>query len=334
MVKKHSVLTPPVIGKSAKIMKVFRGIKKFSAKESAILISGETGTGRELVAKAIHLNSPRKEGPFVTVNITALPAKKCEAELFGAGRASVKTAGRGTGKILEANGGTIFIDEISQMDTSLQEKLSSIFCNGKLPLRAGRNDNAPDVRLMGGVTRHFSEKETGGELLKDLCEVFSTSHIHIPPLRERREDIMPLATFFLNHTSEKYKTGTKEIAKDTRAFLEKYDWPGNIEELELTMKRAAILSNESIIRRKDILLDDIGAYSIKEFLEKKLMRYLKEMTKLGNCNLYETVLSEAEKALIEIVLKETNANQLKAARTLGINRNTLRAKIRGYKIKI
>ncbi len=333
MVKKHSVLTPPVIGKSAKIMKVLRGIKKFSAKESAILISGETGTGRELVAKAVHLNSPRKEGPFVAVNITSLPAKKCESELFGTGRASVKAGGRGTGKILEANGGTIFIDEISQMDMSLQEKLCSTFCNGKPLLRSGRNDNVPDVRLMGGDTRHFTEKETGG-VLKDLCEVFSASHIHIPPLRERKEDIMPLATFFLNHTAEKFKTGSKEIAKDTRALLEKYDWPGNIDELELTMKRAAILSNDSIIRRKDILLDDIGAYSIKEFLEKKLRRYLKEMTKLGNCNLYETVLSEAEKALIEIVLKETNANQLKAARTLGINRNTLRAKIRGYKIKI
>jgi DNA-binding NtrC family response regulator len=322
--KKHSVLTPPVIGKSAKILKVFRGIKKCSAKEGAILISGETGTGRELVAKAIHLNSPRKEGPFVAVNITALPARKCESELFGSGRTAIKAGGRGTGKILEANGGTIFIDEISQMDTSLQEKLCSIF----------RNDNAPDVRLMGGDTRHFSEKETEGELLKDLCEVFSTAHIHIPPLRERREDIMPLATFFLNHTAEKYKTGSKEIAKDTRTLLEKYDWPGNIDELELTMKRAVILSSDSVIRRKDILLDDIGVYSIKEFLEKKLRRYLKEMTKLGNCNLYETVLSEAEKALIEIVLKETKANQLKAARTLGINRNTLRAKIRGYKIKI
>ena len=335
MVKKHSVPAPPVIGKSSKIMKVFRGMKKLAAKETAILISGELGTCRELVAKTIHFSSKRKEGPFVAVNISALPGKKCEAELFGAGRATTKArGGKGTGKILEAKGGTLFIDELSEMNASLQEKLCSIFYNGKRPSRSGKNDNAPDVRLMGGTTGPFSEKRTEGELLRDLCEVFSTSHIHIPPLRERKEDILPLATFFLNNTAEKFETGPKEITKDARVLLEKHAWPGNIDELEITMKRAAILSNDSLIRRKDILLEDIGAYSIKEFLEKKLRRYLKEMTKLGSCNLYETVLSEAEKALIEIVLRETKDNQLKAARTLGINRNTLRAKIRGYRIKI
>jgi len=330
-----AALPSPVIGKSPKILKVFKGIKKLATKEDHILISGEPGTCKELVAKAIHLSSPRKDGPFIVVSIPSVMGKKCESELFGGGRGEGKAeAAKHKGRLLEARGGTIFLDELTALDTSVQERLCSFFSNGKDSVHTGQNDGNPDVRLIGGATREYTEKKTEGDLLKGLCKLFSASHLHIPPLRDRKEDILPLAAYFLNDAAEKIGSGPKEIAKDAKALLEEYDWPGNVEELEVTMKRAAVLSNDAAIRRKDIFLEDLGGYSIKDFLEKKLNRYLKEMTKLGNCNLYETVLSEAEKALIEIVLRETNANQLKAARTLGINRNTLRAKIRGYKIKI
>lgn len=158
--------------------------------------------------------------------------------------------------------------------------------------------------------------------------------IRVPSLRERKEDILPLAQYLLNEVTEKFETGPKELSKDARSFLLKYEWPGNIRELENTIKRAAVFSNGSVIRKKDFLVGDIGAYSIREFMDEKLKRYLKAMKKLDNGYLYETVLTEVEKSLFTIVLKETEGNQLKASKILGINRNTLRSKIKEYKIRI
>jgi two-component system nitrogen regulation response regulator GlnG len=156
----------------------------------------------------------------------------------------------------------------------------------------------------------------------------------IPPLRERKEDISYLSKYFLAEAVRKFETGPKEFSKEAMDFLTKHDWPCNVRELENTIKRAVILSNSMVIGKKELMLEDVGSCSIKDFLEEKLKRYLKDMIKLENCNLYDTVLSEVEKSLITIVLKETEGNQLRAAKTLGINRNTLRSKIREYKIRL
>jgi len=155
----------------------------------------------------------------------------------------------------------------------------------------------------------------------------------LPPLRDRREDVMPLTKHFLKETEKKFGTDRKELSRDAKDFLSKYDWPGNVRELENAIKRASVLSDGAIIEKRDLFLEDSRSYSIQEFLEEKLKRYLSEMTRLENCNLYETIISEVEKALIKIVLEGTGGNQMKAAKTLGINRNTLRTKIKDYKIK-
>jgi DNA-binding NtrC family response regulator len=142
-----------------------------------------------------------------------------------------------------------------------------------------------------------------------------------------------LARGFLREATEKLETGEKELSKEAKALMLKYDWPGNVRELENVIKRACVLSNGTIIENKDLLIEENNSYSVKDFLEEKLKHYLKDMTNTPNCNLYNTVLSEVEKALILIVLKETNGNQLKTSKVLGINRNTLRSKIKEYKIK-
>lgn len=334
-VDNDSLIQPPqIMGRSTKILRLFRKIKKMASKDLPVLISGEGGMYKELVAKAIHYNSMRHNAPFVAVNLASVPAELAEAELFGYEKTAFTGATeRRPGKIAEANGGTLFLDEISEADLNLQEKLCRFVENKEVVNAAGNSVLKSDVRVISSTSKNLKSIVSQGQFREDLYHALEPAHIIIPPLRERREDILPLAKNFLTETVKKFETGPKEFSKDAREFLIRYDWPGNIRELENIIKRVAILSNGAVICKKDIQMEDVGSCSIKEFLEEKLKRYLKEMTKLETCNLYNTVLSEVERALISIVLEETGHNQLKAAKTLGINRNTLRAKIKEYKIR-
>lgn len=334
--KKTAVETeaPQIVGRSQKMLKVFKEIGRVASKDITVLISGESGTGKELVARAIHYNSPRQMGPFVAINSASIPKDLIEAELFGWERGAFTGAKeKRTGKIESANGGTLFLDEISELDLNLQVKLLRFLQNKEFcPLGSNRVMKA-DARIIGATNKDLKDAVSNGLFREDLYYRFNVIEIKLPPLREHREDILPLAKHFLKEAQEKFETGLKELSKEAKDFLVRYDWPGNVRELENAIKRASVLSNGTIIEKRDLLLEDASSCSIKEFLEDKLKGYLKEMTKLENCNLYDTVISEVEKALIAIVLKETKGNQLKAAKTLGINRNTLRTKIKEYRIK-
>lgn len=326
---------PQIMGKSPKMLKVFRDIGRVATKDLTVLISGESGTYKELVAKAIHYNSHRLNGPFIAISFTSVPKELIEAELFGYGEGALAGASeKRISKIEEAKGGTLFLDEISEIDMKIQEKLLHFVREKEYSPLNSNNFFKADVRIIGATNRDLKETVANSKFLEGLYFSFRPFHIKLPPLRERREDILPLAKYFLKESVRKFETGPKELSKEAKEYLVRYDWPGNVRELENTIKRATILSIGAIISKKDLLLEDVGSYSIKEFLEEKLKRYLKDMTRLENCYLYETVVSEVERSLITIVLKETGGNQLKAARTLGINRNTLRSKIKEYKIRI
>jgi DNA-binding NtrC family response regulator len=330
-----SIINPPqIMGKSSRILKVFEKIRKIASKDIPVLISGENGTYKELVARIIHDNSPRQGCPFIAINLASLPGDLAEAELFGR---ETKTATEGhsqkSGKIAEASGGTLFIEEIFTMDGNLRDKM--------IPLILDRGTRLNDhemiqsgVRVIGTTCRNLGDAVKKGQCLDDLFQAFHGVHLRIPSLRERKEDIQPLVQYFLNESARKFDTGRKELSKDAKDYLTTYDWPGNIRELENMIKRATILCQGPLIEKKHLLMADIGSCSIKEFLEEKLKRYLKEMMKLETCNLYDTVLSEVERSLIAIVLQETDGNQMKTSKTLGINRNTLRSKIKEYKIRI
>ncbi|NCO67723.1 MAG: two-component system response regulator [Nitrospirae bacterium CG_4_10_14_0_8_um_filter_41_23] len=326
---------PQIMGKSPKMLKVFKGIGRVAIKDLAVLISGESGTYKELVAKAIHYNSLRLNGPFIAVSFVSIPKDIIEAELFGYEKGAFTGATeKRTGKIEEANKGTLFLDEILEVDLKLQAKILRFIREKEFNPLNSNNSFKADVRIIAATNKDMKEAVSNGKFIEDLFNSFNHLHIKLPPLRERKEDILPIAKHFLKEAIRKFETEPKELSKDAKDFLVRYEWPGNVRELENTIKRAAVLSRGAVIGKKDLLLEDVGSYSIKEFLEEKLRRYLKEMTKLENCYLYETVLSEVESSLITIVLKETGGNQLKAAKTLGINRNTLRAKIKKYKIRI
>lgn len=323
-----------MIGKSPKILKVFKDIGKVASKDITVLVTGESGTGKELVAKAIHLNSSRYPGPFIAINSASIPKDLLESELFGYKKGAFTGAIRDKeGKIEAANTGTLFLDEISEIGPDLQAKLLRFLQEKEFTPLGSNTTQKADVRIIVASNKDLLAAVQNGQFREDLYYRFNVVQIKLPPLRERKEDIPLLAKNFLRETTTKLETGEKELSREAKALLLKYDWPGNVRELENVIKRACVLSNGTIIENKDLLIEEERCYSIKDFLEEKLKHYMKDLTTISNCNLYNTVLSEAEKALISIVLKETNGNQLKTAKVLGINRNTLRSKIKEYKIK-
>lgn len=325
---------PQIVGRSPKMLKVFKDIGRVAPKDITVLITGESGTGKELVAKAVHYNSKRRNGAFVAINSASIPRDLLEAELFGWEKGAFTGAKeRRTGKIESANGGTLFLDEISELDLNLQAKLLRFLQDRNFSALGSNRVVEADVRIIGATNKDLKDSVNRGAFREDLYYRFDVVQIKLPPLRERREDINLLAKHFLKDAEKRFETGKKELSKEAKDLLLKYNWPGNVRELENAIRRACVLSNGAVIEKRDLLLEEANSFTIKEFLEDKLKRYLKEMTKLENCNLYETVISEVEKALIEIVLKETGGNQLKAAKTLGINRNTLRTKVKEYRIK-
>jgi two-component system nitrogen regulation response regulator GlnG len=326
--------SPQMIGKSSAMLKVFKNIGRIAAKDITVLITGESGTGKELVAKAVHFNSRRNAGQFIAINAASIPKDLLESELFGYRKGAFTGAIKDKeGKIEAANGGTLFLDEISEMDPGLQAKLLR-FLQEKEFSPIGSNElKKADVRIIGATNRNLVDAVSKGQFREDLYYRFNVVQIKLPPLRERKEDILLLARTFLKESVQKLETGEKELSKEAKDALIRHDWPGNVRELENVIKRACVLSSGSMIEKKDLLIDEDSSLSVRDFLEEKLKRYLKDMTKITNFNLYETVISEVEKALMSIVLKETGGNQVQTAKILGINRNTLRSKIKEYKIK-
>ncbi|MEW6003101.1 MAG: sigma-54 dependent transcriptional regulator [Nitrospirota bacterium] len=324
-----------MMGRSPLILKVFREIERIRSRDTAVFISGEVGTGKKLAAKLIHHNSPRSEGPFVVVNSESIPEELLEIELFGIEKdPSTGVSEKRTGKIEAAESGTLFLNEIAGLDSRLQEKILRFIIEKEfIPAGSDRKIKS-NVRMIIATKRDPKEIVASGLLKEDLYHYLQQTHIKLPLLKERKEDILPLAKHFLKETTERFQTGSKEFTKEVKDLLLKYDWPGNVGELKYAITRASLISRDSAIKKGDLLIEDISLYSIKEFLERKLKHYLKSMTKLESSNLYDVVFSEVERSLLSIVLKETEGNQLKAAKILGINRNTLRAKIKEYKISL
>jgi len=319
---------PEFMGKSSKILKFIRELRKFANNDNNILIKGEPGTGRQVTARTLHNLSQRKDGPFIIVDLSSMSHEK-QAFLISKEDKKIQKLENQENIFEKAISGSIFFLEIADMYPEVQTEFIKLIKDSMI-----EDENKKDVRIICSTGKDLEKEVEKGNFNQELYKILSSSILRIPPLRERKEDLINISKFFLDEACEKFETGTKEFSKDARDFILKYDWPGNTRELETTIKRAVILSDSSVISKKDLILDNINSFSIKEFLEEKLKKYLMEMTKLENCNLYETVMKEVEKSLITIVLKETDGNQLKTAKTLGINRNTLRSKIKEYKIKI
>lgn len=251
-----------IIGKSPALKKVFELMEKAIQTNINVTISGETGTGKEVVSKAIHYNSPRKNKPFIAINMAAIPSELIESELFGHEKgAFTGAAARRTGKFEEANGGTLFLDEIGEMDMNFQAKLLRVLQEKEITPIGGNKIIKTDCRIIIATNRNLQEDVKSGKFREDLYYRLIGLPIHLPPLRERGQDILLLAKFFIDNFCKENKLTTKTISEDARKKLLSYHWPGNIRELKSIMELAIVMSPDKEITPESITLATTDALS-------------------------------------------------------------------------
>jgi len=308
-----------VIGNSPMMMRVMNILAELTDSESTVLITGESGTGKELIARAIHDNSPRKNKPFIVVNCGALPENLQESELFGHVMGSFTGAVKDKkGIFLEAQGGTLFLDEIGETSVSSQVKLLRFLQNGEIR-KVG--DNKPvylDVRVIVATNKDLEESTKNGSFRKDLFYRLNVIRIHLPPLRERKEDIPVLVNYFVNLYSRKLKKEVPEISEEAMNMLLNYKWPGNIRELENVIERAITLAKNGNISLTDLALQKTVSQDTKNTIHEA-----------GGIR---AALAQQEKKTIVESLRKFAGNRKQAANNLGISTTTLWRKMKEYHI--
>ncbi len=337
----------PLIGRSAAMQEIYRLMARLMATDLTVMISGESGTGKELVARALHDYGKRRQGPFVAINMAAIPRELIESELFGHEKGAFTGANtRYAGRFEQAEGGTLFLDEIGDMPLEAQTRLLRVLQQGEYTTVGGRTPYRTDVRIIAATNRDLRQLVHQGLFREDLFYRLNVVPIRIPPLRERAEDVPDLVRHFL---AEAQSEGlpAKTIGEPAMDLLRHYRWPGNVRELENLVRRLAALYAEETIG-KDVIEREIavatpkpnmdgdeGDDNIGASVERHLRLYFSAHDDgLPPRGLYDRVLKEVERPLIELSLAATRGNQIRAADLLGLNRNTLRKKIRELDIKV
>ena len=311
-----------IVGKSPKMMQLFEAIKKISEYKASVLIMGESGTGKEMVARCIHYNSPRSNEPFVVVNCGAIPETLLESELFGHEKGAftdAKKEKRGSFEL--AHQGTLFLDEVGEMSLPAQVKLLRALQEGEVKRLGSERLLAVDVRIIAATIRDLSRAVAEGKFREDLFYRLNVLPLHLPPLRERKEDIPLLVDHFIHKYNELHRLGIEGVAEDALARLLEYSWPGNVRELENTIERAMILAQGKKIRADYLPSEILGDRPPwkrdlwgEEFSIKKASRVLEE-------------------ELIRKALKRTKGNRSQAAKVLEISHPSLLSKIKEYGIE-
>ena len=327
-----------LVGKSEQMREIYKLIGVMASNTTTVLIEGETGTGKDLVARAIHAGSERKDMPFIPVDCGALPDELLESELFGyeAGAFTGAKAQGKPGRFELANGGTIFLDEVANMTPALQVKLLRALQTQEIERLGGTKTLNVDVRVIAATNQELNEMVKLGEFRADLYYRFKRISLHLPPLRERQEDIPLLVTHFLQLIQSELGKPIRGISEEGMNLIQKYNWPGNVRELENCLRSAATLSRSDVILPDD-LPDEIHTpqditTSDDTQLETSLKSILRGVTKTaiseGSKQLYDDVVSLMDKALIELALAECSNNHSKTAELLGISRTTLIKKMK------
>ena len=326
----------PLIGRSPAMQNVYRVIARVVSNDLTVLISGESGTGKELVARAIHDLGHRARAPFVAINMAAIPRELIEAELFGHERgAFTGAAQRNAGRFEQAEGGTLFLDEIGDMPMEAQTRLLRVLQSGEFTSVGGARTIRSDVRIVAATNRDLAVQVAAGLFREDLFYRLNVVPIALPALRDRRQDVALLAPHFLEHAAAQ-GLPRRELADDAMAALAAHDWPGNVRELENLMRRLAVLARDEVIDAPAIqallgartVVADVTDPGIAAAVRHLVDRIGSERSgALEDGTLYERVIGAVERPLIEMMLARHGQNQLRAARALGINRNTLRKRL-------
>ena len=339
-----SFLGPRLIGKSPQMQEIYKLIGIMSTNTITVLIEGESGTGKELIAQAIHANSVRRDKPFVAVNCGALPDELLESELFGydPGAFTGASAKGKPGRFELADGGTLLLDEVSNMSPALQVKLQRALQEQEIERVGGTETIGVDVRIIAVTNRDLGEASRLGKFREDLYYRFKRLSIHLPPLRDRIEDIPLLIDHFLMLISAELDKPVRGVSRRCLQYLQGYDWPGNVRELENALKSAAVLSRSDIVLPEHLPPEIVryreSKHSNRPELEKQLESALRpiidEAVTDNRDSLYNEVIDAVDGALIRIVLDGADANQTKSAKLLGISRTTLLQKIKKLGIEV
>ncbi|RMF22127.1 MAG: sigma-54-dependent Fis family transcriptional regulator [Deltaproteobacteria bacterium] len=323
-----------IVGQSPPMQEIYKLIGRVAASTATVLIQGQSGTGKELIARALHAYSDRWEGPFVAVNCSAIPADLLESEMFGHERGAFTGATeRRIGKFEQAIGGTLFLDEISELPFPLQAKLLRVLQEREFTRVGGRDPIPANCRIITATNKQMAQEVAAGRFREDLYFRLKVVVIDVPSLGERKEDIPLLVEHFLEKINRQHKFQVRGITDDALARLIERPWPGNVRELENVLIRAAALAPNRVLTAEDVERDggEVGPRTapdapFEEIVAERVRSYLADFGDALPRNVYERIVRMVERPLIEVVLDRTGGNQLRAAEILGINRNTLRKK--------
>ena len=308
-----------MVGTSPKIRDVFQFIRRVAPTDSTVLIEGESGTGKELVAHALHANSPRTNAPFVAINCAAIAETLLESELFGYEKGAFTGAtAQKKGKIEVASGGTLFLDEIGELALPLQAKLLRVLQQREFERVGGTRPIKIDLRLVAATNQNLQECVQSGKFRKDLFYRLNVVSITVPPLRERREDITPLAEYFITKAAKKCNVRSKGLSEEARLCLTSYDWPGNVRELENAIERALVLGSADAILTEDL----------PEAIAEAVTPAGVPATK------YAGAMKDTKKQVILQALQDANGSYIEAAKSLGLHPNSLLRLIRRLDLKL
>lgn len=323
-----------IIGEAPAMQEVFRAIGRLAKSNITVLINGESGTGKELVAHALHRHSPRASGPFIALNMAAIPRELLESELFGHEKGAFTGAqGKRRGRFEQANGGTLFLDEIGDMPAELQTRLLRVLATGEFYCVGGHEPVRVDVRIIAATHQDLEKLVATGRFREDLFHRLNVIRIHLPSLRERREDISLLMTHFLKLAAKELGVGAKRLLPETNEVLKKMPWPGNVRQLENTARWLTVMASGQEIHSEDLPPEltkqgNDGPEAQDNDWQTGLRLWARNALREGRNDILKEAIPQFERTMLEVALAHTGGRKQEAALLLGWGRNTLTRKLK------
>lgn len=329
-----------IIGSAPAMQEVFRAIGRLSKSNMTVLLTGESGTGKELVARALHRHSPRADRPFIAINTAAIPSDLLESELFGHEKGAFTGAtARRLGRFEQADTGTLFLDEIGDMPAALQSRLLRVLADGEFFRVGGHQSVRVDVRIVAATHQDLDERVRDGTFRDDLYHRLNVIRLHLPALRDRIEDVATLAEHFLQVTARELDIEPKRLRPQALALFARYDWPGNVRQLENACRRATIMAPAQEIDVEDLpdelrVHSDVQQRGFGEDWEATLKKWAERHVESAEKPMLDEAVPRFERVMIRVALAQTRGRRQDAARLLGWGRNTLARKIKELELDV